>query len=103
MSDFFYSNPAVQKDILTFGGLQLLCSLLPPTEPELVQRRALFALGALLRGNPAHQGEFVDSCRGFHVLGETFAERSDRVKAKVVTLVIDIINEQVRASNCMIV
>ena len=92
---FLCSNPAVQKDIHSFGGLQLLCTLISPTQPDLVQRRALFALGALLRGNPTHQEQFVDSCRGFHILGGTSAERSARVKAKAVTLVMDIINEQV--------
>ena len=92
---FLCSNPAVQKDIHSFGGLQLLCTLISPTQPDLVQRRALFALGALLRGNPTHQEQFVDSCRGVHILGGTFAERSARVKAKAVTLVMDIINEQV--------
>ena len=50
-----YSNPQVQGDVLQYGGLELLCKLLAASEPEVVQRRALFAISALLRGNPDPQ------------------------------------------------
>lgn len=49
------SNPHVQGDVLQYGGLELLCKLLAVLEQEVVQRRALFAISALLRGNPNPQ------------------------------------------------
>ena len=46
-----HSNPQVQQEVLQYGGLSLLCQLISSSEPEMVQRRSLFAVSALLRGN----------------------------------------------------
>lgn len=86
----------MQKDVFQYGGLKLLCSLIGHSQPDIVQRRGLFALGALLRGETYYQDEFASNCKGFHGLAETFSKRSDRVKVKAVTLLMDFITEQVR-------
>ena len=41
----------MQQEVLQYGGLSLLCQLISSSEPEMVQRRSLFAVSALLRGN----------------------------------------------------
>ena len=80
------SNPVVQEEVVLLSGLRSLCALL--AQSELLQRRGLFAVGAILRGSPSHQT--LDICSEFNDLHETFHERSDRVKLKVITLVTDV-------------
>lgn len=50
-----FSNPQVQRETLEYGGLSLLCQLMVSSESEVVQRRGLYAVSALLRGNPQDQ------------------------------------------------
>ncbi len=94
---FPHSNPQVQAQTVLYGGLKLLCRLIKAPEPELVQRRALFAIGALLRGSPSLQYEFLEDpeCQGLKELGNNFPERAPHVQLKAVILLTDIINEQV--------
>ena len=61
----------------------------------MVQRRSLFALSSLLRGNTHYQLLFLEQCRGLEVLGRSFSSRSPQVQLKAVTLLTDIMSEQV--------
>ena len=89
------SNPHVQSEVLDYGGLQLLCGFIGSGEPELVQRRGLFALSALLRGNTQPQLAFVQECRGLMQLGLDFQQRTMPTQLKIVTLLTDLLHEQV--------
>ena len=91
-----HSNPTLQQQVFDYGGLEHLCSLISTAEPDLVQRRSLFALSSLLRGNVRHQLLFLEQCRGLEVLGKSFNERSPQVQLKAVTLLTDIMSEQVQ-------
>ena len=81
-----------------YGSLPLLCNLLSLSESELVQRRALFAISALLRGNSKEQVNFIKSYRGLRILGESFAERSPQVQLKAAVLLTDLLNDEVIAT-----
>ena len=91
----FLSNPQVQEETVEYGGLHLLCKLIQTAEPEVVQRRALFAISALLRQNPSFQYVFMEKCQGFKELGVSFEERGHQVQLKAVVLLTDILNELV--------
>ena len=85
----------MQELALSYGSLPLLCQLITASEPDMVQRRALFALSALLRGNPRQQLEFIKKHHGLKVLGSSFEERSAQVQVKAVVLLTDLLNEEV--------
>lgn len=90
-----YSNPPVQQQALEYKTLPLLSTLLSSSEPDLVQRRALFALSALLRGNSQEQLNFIKLHRGLGVLGRNFEERSPQVQMKATVLLTDLLNDEV--------
>lgn len=90
------SNPPVQGLALQYGSLPLLSHLLSLSEPEFVQRRALFALSALLRGNIAEQIRFIKVYRGLEILGVNFGKRTIQVQMKAVVLLTDILDAEVR-------
>lgn len=92
---FACSNPPVQELALQYGSLSLLCDLLSLSEAELVQRRALFALSALLRGNTKEQIRFIRNYHGLNILGKSFSKRSLQVQVKAVVLLTDILNDEV--------
>ena len=91
----FYSNPPVQAQALEYNSLPLLSTLLSSSEPDQVQRRALFALNALLRGNYQEQLNFIKTHRGLSVLGSRFEERGPQVQLKAVVLLTDLLNDEV--------
>jgi hypothetical protein len=90
-----YSNPPVQELALQYGSLSLLCRLLSLSEADVVQKRALFALSALLRGNAKEQVKFIKNYQGIYVLGKSFGKRSLQVQVKSVVLLTDILNDEV--------
>ena len=81
---------------LDYQVLAGLCSLLDNKQPESVQKRAVFALGALVRGNSLalHLLLGKQSC-GLEMLSQTFSERSRTVQLRTLTLLTDLLNEQV--------
>lgn len=81
---------------MSYGVLSPLLPLLSPSRPRLLQRRALYALGALLRGQPTAVNEFIVSNEGLEILSEGAGERSDTVLAKIVTLLTDLLMMEVR-------
>ncbi len=85
----------MQELALQYGSLPLLCRLLSLSQAELVQRRALFALSALLRGNIEQQINFITKYQGLNMLGETFGKRSLQVQLKAVVLLSDFLNDKV--------
>ena len=91
----FPSNPSVQQQAVEYGTLGLLCSLVAASQPDLVQRRGLFALSALLRGSVQEQLHFIRDHQGLELLGNTFPERSPAVQLKAVVLLTDLLNEEV--------
>lgn len=92
---YTYSNPPVQEQVLEYGSLSLLCRLLSLSEPEIVQRRALFALSALLRGNIREQVNFIKHHHGLDILGKSFRERSPQMQLKAAVLLTDFLNNEV--------
>lgn len=76
----------------------MLCQFIGSREPELVQRRGLFALSALLRGNTQPQLTFVQECHGLMQLGLDFDLRTMPTQLKIVTLLTDLLHEQVQSS-----
>lgn len=85
----------MQELALQYGSLPLLCRLLSLSEPELVQRRALFALSALLRGNVRVQISFIQNHHGLNILGSSFGKRSPQVQLKAAVLLTDLLNDEV--------
>ncbi len=85
----------MQDLALQYGCLPLLCNMLSLSEPELVQRRALFAVSTLLRGNGKEQVSFIKTYRGLRILGESFSERSPQVQLKAAVLLTDLLNDEV--------
>ena len=89
------SNPHVQKEALDYGALELLCRFISANEPDVVQRRGLFALSALMRGSTHTQLAFLQQCRGLKQLADDFHNRSPQTQLKAVTLLTDLLYEQV--------
>lgn len=85
----------MQELALQYGSLPLLCHLLSLSEAEVVQRRALFALSALLRGNTKEQIRFIQDYQGLNILGKSFSDRSLQVQLKAVILLTDFLNHEV--------
>ena len=95
---FSHSNPPVQTDVLEYGGLDMLWALVKSDqESETVQKRALFGVGSLLRRNPAAQHVFVAKHNGFDVLARKFLGSSPQFQLRAVTLVTDLVSEEVRS------
>ena len=75
--------------------MELLCQFIAAKEPDVVQRRGLFALSALMRGKTHPQLTFLEQCQGLSQLGKDFHERSPLTQLKAVTLLTDLLHEQV--------
>eukprot|EP00731_Ephydatia_muelleri_P021102 Em0013g829a len=89
------SNPPVQTEVLGYGGLDLLWALVRSEgESESVKKRALFAVGALLRRNPVAQHTFLAVHHGFDVLARKFSGSSPQFQLRAVTLVTDLVSEE---------
>lgn len=89
------SNPPVQAEVLSYGGLGLLWALVnSDKESDTVQKRALFAIGSLLRRNSVAQHDFVITHNGFDVLTQKFTRSSLQFQLRAVTLVTDLVSEE---------
>jgi len=77
---------------MMLNGLNDLCPLLLPTQPDIVQRRGLFALGALLRGQTTVHSM---ACPEFYYLMTALRLRSPRVQLKTATLITDLAEQSV--------
>ncbi len=84
------SNPLVQDTIVQLRGVSSVCALLSSAQDDsdLLVRRGLFALGAVVRDRHTHL--ISSDCAEFHRLRERFGELSARVKLKVTTLLSDV-------------
>ena len=80
---------------MAYGALTSLLPLLVSSQPHLLQRRALYALGALLRGQPTAANNFIVSNQGLEILSEGVVERSGTVLAKITTLLTDLLTMEV--------
>lgn len=88
----------MQTDVLEYGGLDMLWALVKSDqESEIVQKRALFGVGSLLRRNPGAQHVFVAKHNGFDVLARKFLGSSPQFQLRAVTLVTDLVSEEVRS------
>lgn len=87
-----FSNPYLQKLTVSYGALPTLLSLLSHLQPEIVQRRVLYALGSLLRG----QTEIIESfllLNGVERLSELAnTTETETVMDKIVVLLTDILS-----------
>lgn len=64
---------------------------------ELLYRRTVYALSALLRLNNEALYNFTFVHRGFDIIsGTQLKQRCNRYQLKIVTLIIDLLSEQVR-------
>lgn len=76
----------------------MLVQLLPPAKPDLLQRRATYAISALLRGQSEAVLVFLRE-KGMEKLSKQMEERSLAVLTKGITLISDILNTEV-TSGC---
>ena len=90
------SNPEVQLQVLSYGSMPLLVQLLSPTKPDLLQRRATFAISALMRGQSDAISIFLEE-NGIEKLSEQMDKRSLAILSKGITLISDILNTEVSA------
>ena len=91
---YICSNPSVQTQVLFYEGLPSLLPLLSPNKPELLQRRAIFALSALLRGQPSAAKSFLKG-DGIELLSSKVEQRSGAVLTKLVVLLTDLLSMEV--------
>ena len=87
---FSYSNPFVQTQLLTYGTLPSLLPLLSLSQPELLQRRATFALSAILRDHPLAISTFLQ-LDGLQLLSNGAQQRSVAVLTKLVVILTDLL------------
>ena len=88
------SNPEVQERALLYQALPNLLTLLSPTSSDVLQRRALYALGSLLRGQPLAVEDFV-SMGGIDRVSSSIEQRSEAVVIKIMTLLTDLLGFEV--------
>ncbi len=88
------SNHEVQEKAYTYQALPNLLNLLSPSSPEMVQRRALYGLGALLRGNRLAVEEFV-SKGGIEWISTDVTQHTESVVIKTLTLLTDLLEFEV--------
>ena len=68
-----------------------LLSLLSHSQPEILQRRALYALGSLLRGQPEIIKSFLQ-LDGIEKLSELAFKKAETVTVKTVVLLTDVLS-----------
>ena len=88
------SNPEVQLQVLAYGSMPLLVHLLSPNKLDLLQRRATFAISALMRGQSEAVLLFLKE-NGIEKLSEEMDNRSPALLSKGITLISDILNTEV--------
>ena len=95
---YYYSNPLVQEACLKYGILGYLTAIIATSNKmELLYRRTIYALSALLRLNNDALYKFTFGHHGFDVISKVqFMQRSNRYHLKVVTLLADLLSEEVR-------
>ena len=90
--------------MLEFGGLDLLWALVnSDNDSETVKKRALFGVGSLLRRNLKAQQMFVVKHKGFEVLAAKYMTSSPQFQLRAVTLVTDLVSEEVRPAKYLLV
>ena len=94
-------NPDVQAECLDYGTLPLLLQLLSESSYPASQRRALFAISALVRFFPAGQAALWRS-NGLAQLRQlcSSGNRTTTLCTKAVTLLYDLLVEEVRIDGC---
>lgn len=90
---FVCSNPSVQEKILKYVTLPKLLQLLSCSQTELVQRRTIFLLSALLRGQSSATQWFLRE--GLGVLSSCIANRSLVVLTKMAVAMTDLLAAEV--------
>ena len=94
----YYSNQVVQEACLKYGALGYLTTIIDTSDKlELLYRRTIYAVSALLRLNSEALYNFTFLHNGFDVISKAqFMQRSNRYHLKVVTLIGDLLSEEVR-------
>ena len=90
----FFSNKEVQEAFHEHRGLPFLIRMLDSTKLKLTQKKGLYAVSAVIRGNQHVQGEFVKYGGLTAVLNLIRKGESNMIKVKAVTLMYDLIVEQ---------
>lgn len=88
------SNNEVQDAIFNHGGLNYLINMLDLTKQTLTQKKGLYAVSAVIRGNHNIQSEFVKVGGLKAILRIIKQSDSNPIKVKAVTLLYDLIVEQ---------
>jgi len=94
----YHSNQVVQEACLKYGVLGYLTAIIATSDKiELLYRRVMYALSALLRLNSDALYNFTYIHHGFEVISKTqFMQHSSRYHIKVITLIADLLSEEVR-------
>lgn len=94
----YHSNPVVQEACLKYGVLGHLTAIIATSDKsELLYRRVVYALSALLRVNSDAVYNFTFIHHGFDVISKTrFMQHNSRYHVKVITLIADLLSEEVR-------
>lgn len=88
------SNKEVQDAIFNHGGLNYLINMFDLTKQTLTQKKGLYAVSAVIRGNHNVQSEFVKVGGLKAILRIIKQSASNPIKVKAVTLLYDLIVEQ---------
>ena len=88
----------VQEACIKYGVLGYLTAIIATSDKlELLYRRTIYALSALLRLSNDTLYDFTFGHHGFDVISNNeFMQRSNRYHLKVVTLVADLLSQEVR-------
>ena len=88
---FVPSNPQVQQQAVAYGALSTLLPLFSVLQPEILQRRSLYALGSLLRGQPSIVEKFLLSLNGIEIVSQGAELRTETVLVKIIVLLTDLL------------
>ena len=94
----YYSNQVVQEACIKHGAVGYLIAIIATSDKlELLYRRTIYALSALLRLSNDTLYDFTFVHHGFDIISKSeFMQRSHRYHLKVVTLVADLLSQEVR-------
>lgn len=88
------NNPKIQIHAIETGAIDVLLRILSLEEDFSVKNRAVYAIGALLRGFPLAQSKFIENA-GLSVFSKLFDTTNLKIQIKMITLLNDLLLEHV--------
>ena len=101
---YLYSNPKVQIHAVDGGVLHQLVRMVATETDSSLLNRVLYSSSSLLRHFPSAQNKFF-KIGGLHAVTDIISndQTPPKVKAKILTLVNDLVTERVSANNLMLI